>query len=334
MDIFTGAPKAKEGLMNARRVAVVLTLVVPVLILAACGGPSSPSSEEGISLQGTLVGEGGASASSVGGRAAVASTITVTVLENPSIVVTVGADGRFSLRGLPPGGFTLVFMADGTKVGTLSFTELKPNQEITLTVRLEGNTIVLVEERRNGIGHGDTEIEGRVEAVTALNPAGDSLFVINGRTVVARPGETTIREGNRARSVNDLTVGRQVHVKGVFIPTSSRTNQMVLAHEIMLQDDDPGGEPSPPRGSCAVGSNAEVEGLITGKGASSVTVTQQGKGDYLCLVSSSTRIRKGNTTYTFDQLQGGWRVHVKGTQQGMAGNACQVTASEIKVQGN
>jgi hypothetical protein len=262
----------------------------------------------------------------------VASTITVTVVENPSIVVTVGADGRFSLRGLPAGGFTLLFTADGVKVGTLSFAELKPNQEITLTVRLEGNTIVVVEERRDGIGHGDTEIEGKVEAVNALNPAGDSIFVINGRTVVARPGETTIREGNRARSVNDVTVGRQVHVKGTFIVTSSRTNQMVLAHEIMLQDDGGGSEPAPPRGSCAVGSNAEVEGLITAKGASSVTVTQQGKGDYLCLVSASTRIRKGNTTYTFAQLQGGWRVHVKGTQQGMAGNACQVNASEIKVQ--
>ena len=57
--------------MSARRVVVVLTLVVPVLILAACGGPSSPSSEEGISLQGTFVGDGVASASAAGraGRA-------------------------------------------------------------------------------------------------------------------------------------------------------------------------------------------------------------------------------------------------------------------------
>jgi hypothetical protein len=320
--------------MRARSVAAVLAVLVPVLILAACGGgPSSPSAE-GVSLQGTLVGDGVASASSAGGRAAAASTITVTVLENPAIVATVGADGRFSLRGLPEGGFTLVFMADGVKVGTLAFSEVRPNQEITLTVRLDGSTVVLVEERRNGIGHGDTEIEGRVDAVRSLDPAGDSVFVINGRTVVARPGETSIREGNRSRSVNDVTVGRQVHVKGVFMPTSSRTDQMVLAHEIKLQGDataDPAPTPTSPR-ACAAGSNAEVEGIITGKGASSITVTQQAKGDYLCQVSGSTRIRKGNTTYTFGQLQSGWRVHVKGTQQGMAGNACQVNASEIMVQ--
>lgn len=321
--------------MRARSVAAVLAVFAAVLILAACGGPSSPS-DEGVSLQGTLVGDGVASASSAGGaRAAAAGTITVTVIENPAIVATVGADGRFSLRGLPPGGFTLLFMADGARIGTLSFAEVKPNQEITLTVRLEGSTIVLVEERRNGIGHGDTEIQGRVDAVTTLNPAGDSVFVISGRTVVARPGETTIREGNSARSVNDVTVGRQVHVKGVFVPsTTVRGDQNVLAHEIKLQDDETGADvpPTPPRGSCAVGSKAEVEGIITGKGASSVTVNQQAKGDYLCLVSGSTRIRKGNTTYTFDQLQSGWRVHVKGTQQGMAGSACQVNASEIKVQ--
>lgn len=322
--------------MHGRGMAAALAALVPVLILAACGGPSSPS-DEGVSLQGTLVGDGVASASSGGGRAAVATTITVTVVENTAITATVGADGRFSLRGLPQGGFTLLFMADGARLGTLSFDEVKPNQEITLTVRVEGSSIVVVEQRRNGIGHGDVEIEGRVDAVQTLNPAGDSVFVINGRTVVARPGQTTIREGNRARSVHDVTVGRQAHVKGIFLPEGARGDQTVLAHEIKLQggsDDSVGATPAPapPQGSCAVGGKAEVEGIITSKRASSVTVTQQSKGDFLCLVSASTRIRKGNTTYTFEQLQAGWRVHVKGTQQGVAGSACQVTASEIKVQ--
>jgi hypothetical protein len=320
--------------MRARSVgAAALAVLIPVLILAGCGSPASPSAE-GVSVQGTVVADGAASSSSAGGHAALASTITVTVVENPAIMATVGADGRFSLRGLPEGGFTLVFMSNGVKVGTLAFEEVKPNQEITLTVRLDGSTIVLVEERRNGIGHGDTEIEGRVDAVTSLNPAGDSIFVINGHTVVARPGETSIREGNKARTVNDVTVGRQAHVKGVFLPTSTRGDQSVLAHEIKLQDDgdDGGGSPTPPSGSCAVGGKAEVEGIITAKRASSVVVNQQGKGDFLCMVSSSTRIRKGNTTFTLDQLQSGWRVHVKGTQTGLSGSTCQVNASEIMVQ--
>jgi hypothetical protein len=323
-----------EAFMKRRSLAMLLAIVALVSLQAACGGgPSSPSNE-GISLQGTVVGDGAAFASAASGRSAASATLTVTVQENPAITATVGGDGRFSLRGLPEGGFTLVFSSGGVPIGTLHFAELKPNQEITLTVRVEGNTVVLVEERRNGIGHGDTEIEGRVDAVTALNPGGDSVFVIDGKPVIARPGETAIREGNRARSVEAVTVGRQVHVKGVFLDAVDRGRQQVLAHEIKLQggDDGGGGGGTSPRASCAVGSNAEVEGLITGKGGSTITVTQQGKGDYLCLVSASTRIRKGNTTYTFADLRNGWRVHVKGTQQGMAGSACQVTASEVKIQ--
>lgn len=321
--------------MHSRRLVLLLAVLASVSFLAACGGGTSSPSEEGVSIQGTVVGSGVASASSVRTSSGAAATITVTVAENPAITATVGADGRFSLRGLPPGGFTLVFSSNGVPLGSIPFAEVKPNQEITLTIRIDGSTVVVVEERRNGIGHGDTEIEGRVDSVVSLNPSGDSVFVIDGHTVVARPGQTAIREGNRSRTVNDVTVGRQVHVKGVFLPSSSAGAQGVLAEEIKLQGGDNGGsDPTPPRGSCAAGSNAEVEGLITGKGGSSVTVTQQGKGDYLCLVSAGTRIRKGNTTYTFAQLQNGWRVHVKGTQQGMAGAACQVNASEIKVQNN
>ena len=37
---------------------------------------------------------------------------------------------------------------------------------------------------------------------------------------------------------------------------------------------------------------------------------------------------------TFEQLQEGWRVHVKGTVVGTDGSACRVRASEVKVQQN
>jgi hypothetical protein len=315
------------------RFAAMAALCTSILVLAACGGPSSPS-EEGVVLRGTVVGDGSFSASSAGRVATPAATVTVTVQENPAITTTVAADGTFSLRGLPPGGFTLVFTSGGARLGAVTLAEVMPNQEITLTVRVDGGTVVVVEERRNGIGHGGLEFEGRVESVVALDPAGDSVFLIGGKRVVARPGETSIREGNRARTVADVTVGRQVHVKATFMLSSDSASQRVLAQEIVLQGGETVGNSPNPSAACAAGANAEVEGIITGKGGSSVTVTQQAKGDYLCLVSSGTSIRKGNTTYTFAELQTGWRVHVKGTQQGPSGSACQVSASEIKVQNN
>jgi hypothetical protein len=310
---------------------VALVVIVPSLLLVACGGPSAPS-EEGIVLQGAVVGGGTASASSGTGTGFTAAAVVVTVLENSAITTTVGADGTFSLRGLPPGGFTLVFTSGGVQLGAIPFADVKANQEITITVRIDGTAVTVLEERRNGIGHGDLEIEGRVEAVMVLDPSADSVFVIDGHTVVARPGQTAIREGNRSRSVNDVAVGRQVHVKGVFMPSADRGSQRVLAEEIKLQGSETGGNPAP--SACTAGANAEVEGPISSKGAGSIVVRQQSKGDFLCLVSAGTRIRKGNTTYTLEQLQNGWRVHVKGTQAGMSGSACQVNASEIMVQQN
>jgi hypothetical protein len=80
------------------------------------------------------------------------------------------------------------------------------------------------------------------------------------------------------------------------------------------------------------GAKAEVEGLIDAKSADSITVMQQGKGDFRCLVSASTRIRKGNRALTLDDLTVGTRVHVSGTGRGTSAGVCEVDAAEIKLQ--
>jgi hypothetical protein len=304
------------------------------LIGTACGSssPAGPSSAmpAGVTLQGTLL--GGVSGASVSALAA-GDPITVFVESAPEIQTTIAeSGGAFTLRGLPEGGFTLVFRQGTTELGRLDFAGVLPNQQITITVQLTGGSLALMDERRNGIGHGDVEIEGRVEQVVAVDPAGESRFVIRGYTVVARPGETSIREGNKRRSVADVTVGRLVHVKGVWLEGAANA-QPVLAHEIKLQDDSQDGDDDDTGSlSCQAGQKAEVEGLITAKGAADITVRQQGKGDYLCTVSGTTPIRKGNRSYTFAELQTGWRVHVKGTVTGLVGSACGVSASEVKVQ--
>ena len=323
--------------------------LVVILVAAAaigCGGnPAGPDSGQGVVVRGSVQGAGTLRAAS---GASSAATVTVSVAENPSIKTTVGGDGSFTLRGLPEGGFTLVFSNGAIELGRLSFSEVRPNQEITLTVQVSDSGVVLVEEQRNGIGHGDVEIEGTVSQIVALVAAGDSTFVINGRTVIARPGETAVREGNRSRNIEDITEGRRVHVKGVWMTpqgtAQTGTTQPVLAHEIKLQGDEgpdenkgdgeDGGTPAPPKSACAAGAKVEVEGTISGTSGSTITVNQQGKGTFACQVSGGTRIRKGNTTYTLAQLQVGWRVHVSGSGLGESGGSCRVAADEIKVQQN
>ena len=229
------------------KLSAVALVSAGLLTLAACGSdnPAGPSGE-GVSLRGMVLDQGAAStvfsvskaAVAAGGTQAAGDALTVTVQGNEAITATVGEDGSFTLRGLPEGNFTLVFKsAGGAVLGMLTFSQVKPNQEITITVQVIGGGLLLVEERRNGIGHGDLEIEGLVERVVSVSPNADSLFLIDGYTVVARPGQTAIREGNRSRTVDDVTEGRRVHVKGVWLAPggSSGSTQQVLAYEIKLQ---------------------------------------------------------------------------------------------------
>ena len=239
---------------RASRKLSALTLALAVasaVALIGCGSdnPAGPSGGLGVNLRGMVLDQGVASAFSVskmaGGAQAAGDAMTVTVQENQAITATVGEDGSFTLRGLPEGNFTLIFKsAGGVVLGTLSFSQVKPNQEITITVQVTGGGLQLIEERRNGIGHGDLEIEGLVDQVVTLSPTGDSTFVIDGYTVVARPGQTAIREGNRSRSVQEVTAGRRVHVKGVWLAPSSSSGsaQQVLAHEIKLQGPEEDGD--------------------------------------------------------------------------------------------
>jgi hypothetical protein len=234
----------------SRKLSVLALAFASAVSLIGCGSdnPAAPSGGLGVNLRGMVLDQGVAatfSLSKMAGAQSAGDAITVTVQENQAITATVGDDGSFTLRGLPEGNFTLVFKnAGGAVLGTLSFSQVKPNQEITITVQVTGSGLLLIEERRNGIGHGDLEIEGLVDQVVTVSQSGDSTFVIDGYTVVARPGETTIREGNRARTVQQVTVGRRVHVKGVWLApsSSSGSTQQVLAHEIKLQDPEEDGE--------------------------------------------------------------------------------------------
>ena len=212
-------------------IAIFVAIMCAVAMLAACGGGGGGGSADSSVQKSAVVIGNFAAAKAAFVPAAATDPITVYVLSDPDIKATVGADGSFTLRGLPEGSFTLVFMQGTTEVGRLVFGQVAPNQQITITVQLVSGEVVLVDEDRRGIGDAGVELEGPVQNVIVVNPAADSRFVIKDRSVVARPGVTAIREGNTAKTVNDVTVGRQVHVKGTTVKDSTD----VLAYEIILQ---------------------------------------------------------------------------------------------------
>jgi hypothetical protein len=224
--------------LDAMKSIKFLLAMCAMTLLAGCGGGGG-GTETTVEKSTIVIGTVAAPKNVGVVLLAAGDPITVSVLSDPAIATTVGADGSFTLRGLPAGSFTLVFMQGATELGRLTFTEVAANQQITITVQVVSSEIVLVDEDRRGIGNAGVELEGPVQNVVALNPAADSRFVIQDRSVVARPGVTAIREGNTRKTVNDVTAGKQVHVKGTTVTDSTD----VLAFEIILQNPTTSGTP-------------------------------------------------------------------------------------------
>ncbi len=154
-------------------------------------------------------------------------------------------DGAFTLRGLPE-TFVLTFKDEsGNLLGDpMTFGGVAPNQEIDIVVDIVGGEVVLIEEKRTGIGHQGSdgiEIEGVARSiVVSSNPMTGSLDV-NDYHVLSRAGETSIRKGNRSLTLADLRGGDRVHVRGVF----DGEDGDVLAHEIKLQEEEEDADGAP-----------------------------------------------------------------------------------------
>jgi hypothetical protein len=334
--------------LKLKQVRFVAVIAVLALRLVACGGNPAGPSNGGVTLEGTVVGSTFGSASV---RNTSAPVLTVVVDGHPAMTTTIGADGRFTLRGLPEGSFTLLFLSDGAPIGQLTFNEVKPNQALTVTVSVASGSVTLVEQRRNGIGHGDLEIEGRVQQVVVVNPTGDSRFVIDGHTVIARPGQTSIRDGNRPKVAAELLVGQQVHVKGVWLTgASTAATQEVLAWEIKMQGDVPTTGPSPspspgptPGATCMinggrVGDGIELEGKVASGGLPTFMMNVNGNraSGPVRIQAGSAAVRcNGNKTTPVqcqESVKSGAKIHVRGTLSSCDTSTATVAAGEVKVQ--
>src|SRR3954471_3444175 len=108
--------------MPKTRLAFVAVLILAAGALVACGGNPAGPDAEGVVVRGTVQGTGSLRLASAGATSA--ATVTVSVLEAPSISTTVAGDGAFTLRGLSQGAFTLVFKSGSAEIGRLRFAEV------------------------------------------------------------------------------------------------------------------------------------------------------------------------------------------------------------------
>jgi archaellum component FlaF (FlaF/FlaG flagellin family) len=213
-----------------------------------------------------------------------------------------GADGRFTFTGVPDGAVLHLRRAtDGIEATTTAVAGFN-------AIELSKTTVTSSRRRASSPG---VEIEGTLTKVAA-----DSITVAtesHGSFVVALTPTTIIRKGETTVAPADLKVGDQVHVKATF------ANSTYTATEVIVQTGDNSGN--------GAQTNVEIEGTLTKVATGSITVATQSQGSFTVALTTTTIIRKGQTTVAPADLKVGDQVHVKAT---FASNT--YTATEVIVQ--
>jgi len=183
-----------------------LSVLVLVLLAAACGsasGPDSmPAANGGGVVQGNVMGSG--------------SNMRVAV-PSSSAATTTDAAGGFVLTDVPKGASVLQFSGGGQSA-TLATTAVVPGEFRRLTVSIAGASVTEHSEQT------ETEFEGTVDAIEAM------VLTIAGRKVTVTDA-TRIRKDDAAATFADLVLGTPVEVEGTLNADGS-----VTASEIGIEE--------------------------------------------------------------------------------------------------
>src|SRR5467141_1056940 len=184
-----------------------LSVLVLVLLAAACGSASDPDSmpaaNGGGVVQGTVMGSGPQNM-----RVAVPSSSAATSTDSA---------GGFVLTGVPKGAAALQFSGAGQNA-TLATAPMVSGEFRRLTVSISGSNATEHNEQT------ETEFEGTVDAIngTVLTVAGRKVSVTDA---------TKIRKDDAAATFADLVLGTPVEVEGTLNADGS-----VTASEISIED--------------------------------------------------------------------------------------------------
>ncbi len=215
-----------------------------------------------------------------------------------------GADGRFTFAGVPENAtLHLRRAADGIDTTTSAVAGFN-------AIELSRTTVTSGRHRSVSPA---IEIEGTLSSV-----ATDSIVVTTeskGSFTAALTSSTIIRKGQTTVAPADLKVGDQVHVKATF-----KDNTYTAVEVIVQTGDNPGS-------GNGTQTNVEIEGTLTSAAADSIVVATQSHGNFTVALTSTTIIRKGQTTVAPADLKVGDRVHVKATLKDST-----YTATEVIVQ--
>jgi hypothetical protein len=275
-----------------RTVSRVSCAIAALLLAPSCHDSSSPTGPGSATITGTVIrgsGTFGASGVTAQGMELPLSQVTVRVVSTGQSTQT-DSSGNFTLSGVAMGSVELEFTrADFSARGTAQLTS-GTNQ---ITVSVLGSTVVITSR-----GHAGEEIEGLVQSV---NTAGGSLVVLDqrlGAVTVKTTATTLIRRGDATIPLSSIQTGMRVHVKAML-----QGDGTYLATEILLQDENVGGE-------------REVEGTVASVNATAKNfVVTTVSGSITVKTDSTTSFKKEGSTAAFVDIVVGAIVEAEGTLQ-------------------
>jgi hypothetical protein len=267
-----------------------LSIFVSCIVIVACSSSTTPSSPAAPSTSmpaaSTSPTAGNSSGATIYGTVAttalgparvstrsVGMTVSIT---GTSIVTSVGADGSFTLAGVPPGSAELHFSGGSTDArGTLS--GIVDQARITISVVISGGIAQLNVQT--------SEAEGTISGLTGACPA--MTFMIG--TTKVSTDSTTIFDGGTCQQ---LANGGKAEVKG-----AKQADGSIKAARVSVEE---APQPEP----------TEVEGTISGLTGACPAVTFM-IGTTKVVTDSTTTFAGG----TCQQLANGGKADVRGTRQ-------------------
>ncbi len=275
----------------SRTIALALGALAALALTFSCHeSSSSPTSPSGTAtVTGTVILGAGASGAAAQGMEIGLSGVTVHVVQGGPSAVT-DSSGNFTLNGVPAGKVDMEFSRADVNARAPVVLVSGTN---AITAAVHGSTAVITPR-----GHAGEEIEGLVQS---NNTAGGSLVVLDqrlGAVTVKTDASTLIRRGNTVIPLSQIQTGMRVHVKAML-----QGDGTYLATEILLQDENIGGE-------------REVEGTVASvdSGAKSFVVTTV-SGPITVKTDSSTTFKKKGSSATFSDVVTGAMVEAEGTLQ-------------------
>lgn len=270
-------------LQISRTVLLAFCAMAALLLTVSCH--ESPTSPGTATVSGTVILGAGASGAKAEGMEIGLSGVTVRVVQGGPSAVTDGS-GNFTLNGVPAGTVDMEFSRADINARAPVVLASGSN---AITAAVHGSTAVITLR-----GHAGEEIEGLVQS----NSAG-TLVVLDqrlGTVTINTNGSTLIRRGNATILLSNIAVGMRVHVKAML-----QSGSTYLATEILLQDENVGGE-------------REVEGAVASVGATSFVVTTV-SGPITVKTDASTTFKKKGSAGTFSDVVTGAMVEAEGTLQ-------------------